>query len=108
MAGKKLTKETALEKKDLGCRVRSDFPKNTLDEALRVARALYEANGGQPLPPTETAIALGMSPGSSDFRVILSSSIKYGLTRGSFNSERVSMEPPRAITTRANEARGIS
>src|SRR5207253_9311718 len=70
-----------------------DFPKHTLEEAIRVARALYEANGGQPLPPTETAIALGMSPGSSDFRTILSSSIKYGLTRGSFNTERIAMEP---------------
>jgi Predicted nucleotide-binding protein containing TIR-like domain. len=73
-------------------RVQSEFPKNTLEEALRVPRALYEANGGQPLPPTETAIALGMSPGSSDFRVILSSSIKYGLTHGSFNSDRITMD----------------
>lgn len=35
---------------------------------------------------------MGISPGSSEFRTILSSSIKYGLTAGSFNSERVSLE----------------
>ena len=72
-------------------KIKSDFPK-TLEESLRVAEGLEEKNGGQPLPPIETASALDMSPGSSDFRVILSSSIKYGLTSGSFNSDRVALE----------------
>lgn len=73
-------------------RVQSDFPKNTLEDALRVARALEDANGGQPLPPIETATALGMSPGSSDFRKILSSSLKYGLTKGSYKSAYVELD----------------
>lgn len=73
-------------------KIKSDFPKHTLAEALRVALALENRNGGQPLPPTETAIAMDMSPGSSEFRVLLSSSIKYGLTTGSYNSERVALE----------------
>src|SRR5437867_3169254 len=84
--------QPAPQKKALRGKIKSDFPKHTLEEALRVAKALWEANGGQPLPPTETAIALGMSPGSSEFRVMLSSSIKYGLTSGSYNQERVSLE----------------
>lgn len=73
-------------------KIKSDFPKNTLEESLRVPQALEDANGGQPLPPLETAGAMDMSPGSSDFRTILSSSIKYGLTSGSYNTERVSLE----------------
>jgi predicted nucleotide-binding protein len=73
-------------------KIKSDFPKHALEEALGVAEGLETANAGQPLPPIEVASALDMSPGSSDFRVILSSSIKYGLTSGSFNSERVSLE----------------
>ena len=73
-------------------KVKSDFPKHSLEEAIRVPHALEEANGGKPLPPLETANALGMSPGSSDFRQILSCSIKYGLTSGSYNQERVSLE----------------
>jgi hypothetical protein len=77
---------------DMRGKVKSDFPKHTLEEALRVPKALEEANGGQPLPPTETAIAVGMSPGSSEFRTLLSSSIKYGLTKGSFNQDRVALE----------------
>lgn len=82
----------AKTKEDLRGKIKSDFPKHTLTEALRVARALADKNGGQPLPPTETAIAMGLSPGSSDFRILLSSSIKYGLTSGSYNSERISLE----------------
>jgi len=70
----------------------SDFPKHTLEEALRVPQGIEDKNGGQPLPPIEMAAAIDMSPGSSEFRVILSSSIKYGLTSGSFNSERISLE----------------
>ena len=73
-------------------RVRSDFPKHTFEQALRVAKALEESNGGKPLPPLEMAQALGISPGSSDFRVLLSSSIKYGLSSGSYNSDRVKLE----------------
>jgi predicted nucleotide-binding protein len=72
-------------------KVKSDFPKHTLEEALRVPKALEEANGGRPLPPIETATALGISPGSSEFRTLLSSSIKYGLTSGSFNQERIAL-----------------
>lgn len=88
-AAKSLASKTIATKSP---RVTSDFPKNTLEEAVRVPTALETANGGQPLPPTDTAIALQISPGSSDFRVLLSSSIKYGLTRGSYNSDRVSLE----------------
>lgn len=83
---------TAAPKPDARGKVKSDFPKHTLEEALRVATALSDKNGGRPLPPTETAIAIGVSPGSSEFRTLLSSSIKYGLTTGSFNAERVAVE----------------
>jgi predicted nucleotide-binding protein len=90
MAQKK--EKTRPEKTAERGKIKSDFPKHTLEEALRVAQALENANGGKPLPPIETATALGISPGSSDLRVILSSSIKYGLTSGSYNQERVSLE----------------
>lgn len=69
----------------------SDFPKHPLRTALRVATALEEKNSGNPLPPTDVAIAIDKSPGSSDFRVLLSSSIKYGLTIGSYNQAKVSL-----------------
>lgn len=81
----------ATEIKQVESQVRSDFPKNSFEEALKVAQAIEDNNGGNPIPPQEVAIALKRGPGSSDFRVLLSSSIKYGLTIGSFNSPRVSL-----------------
>jgi predicted nucleotide-binding protein len=68
-----------------------DFPKHPLRNALRVASALENKNGGNPMPPTDVAIAIDKSPGSSDFRVLLSSSIKYGLTTGSYNQSKVAL-----------------
>src|SRR5580658_4379008 len=69
----------------------SDFPKHSLRAALRVATALEDKNSGNPMPPTDVAIAIDKSPGSSDFRMLLSSSIKYGLTTGSFNQSKITL-----------------
>lgn len=86
-------------------RIQSDFPKHSLEEALRVPNALEAANGGQPLPPVELAIAMNISPGSSGLRSILSSSFKYGLTAGSYKSDRVSLdEMGRNIVEPTNES----
>src|SRR5947207_1334731 len=71
--------------------IKSEFPKHSMDAALRVARALEDRNGGNPLPPTELAIAMGISPGSSELRALISSSFRYGLTDGSYKSARVSL-----------------
>jgi predicted nucleotide-binding protein len=71
-------------------RVTSDFPKRTLQEALRVPAAL-DKNGGRPLPPIDTAMAMGLSPGSFLFRNLLSASIKYGLSKGTEKATVVEM-----------------
>lgn len=92
MAKTKVKQPEKPTKESLVGKVKGGFPKHTLEEALRVSNAIESANGGQPLPPVELAIALEMSPGGSGFRDILSSSIKYGLTSGSFNQQRVSLE----------------
>src|SRR5665213_2296819 len=69
----------------------SEFPKHSLKTALRVPLAMEEKNSGNPMPPTDVAIAIEKSPGSSDFRMLLSSSIKYGLTTGSFNQSKITL-----------------
>jgi hypothetical protein len=69
----------------------SEFPKHSLKATLRVALALEEKNSGNPMPPTDVAIAIDKSPGSSDFRMLLSSSIKYGLSTGSYNQSKVAL-----------------
>lgn len=72
-------------------RDKSDFPKHSLEEAVRVVSSIETANAGQPLPPTDTAIAMNISPGSSAYRVLLSSSFKYGLSMGSYKSDYISV-----------------
>jgi predicted nucleotide-binding protein len=73
-------------------KIKSEFPKHTLEDATKLPLALTNSNGGRPLPPLETAAALEISPGSSDFRVLLSSGYKYGLTSGSYKQEKISQE----------------
>src|SRR5579864_8775488 len=75
-----------------GKRPPSEVPKHTLETVLAVPQVLEDNNGGNPLPPLDVALALGVGPGSSNFRDLLSSSIKYGLTSGSFNQPKVAME----------------
>jgi predicted nucleotide-binding protein len=75
----------------------TEFPKHPLKTALRVPLALEEKNSGNPMPPTDVAIAIEKSPGSSDFRMLLSSSIKYGLSTGSYNQSKI------ALTTLARD-----
>jgi hypothetical protein len=52
-----------------------EFPKHPLEAVLRVPLSLEDNNGGNPMPPMDVALAIGMSPGSSAFRDLLSSSI---------------------------------
>lgn len=46
------------------------------------------------MAPLETAVAMGLSPGSSVFRSLLSASIKYGLTKGTEKATTVELMPP--------------
>lgn len=64
----------------------ADFPKATLEQALKLPEAL-QRNGGQPLPKIDMATALGISPGSSNLRTWGSASSSYGLTGGSYKTE---------------------
>lgn len=88
--------DSAMAKKDqveTTDRAVSDHPKHTLERTIRLAEVIEQKNGGRPLPPTELAIGLGLSPGSSDYRILLSSSLKYGLTTGSYKHDRIALTP---------------
>jgi predicted nucleotide-binding protein len=87
----------------------TQYPKHTLEEALRVPRAIEDQNAGQPLPPTETAIALGMSPGSGRFQTLLSSSLRYGLTTGNYKSDKIGLTSSvQEIVAPVDEARAAA
>src|ERR1700680_358678 len=51
-----------------GRRPSSDFPKHAIETVLAVAQVIEDKNGGNPLPPLDIALALGVGPGSSNFR----------------------------------------
>lgn len=72
-------------------RTSRNFPKHSLESAMTVAQKVQDENGGKPMNRLLLAEALGLSPSSSNFRDILSSSYKYGLTDGTEKAETVSL-----------------
>ncbi len=59
------------------------FPKNTLEDAIGIAKAIEEKNAGNPMPAQDLAIAVGFRQ-SNDWRFLdlLRSANQYGLAAG--------------------------
>ena len=72
-------------------RLTRTYPVHTLEEALAVPTAVYEANSGLPFDRVLLARELDTTPSSSAFTMKLSSSARYGLTKGGAGAERVSL-----------------
>lgn len=60
------------------------FPKNSLEDAIGVAKAIEEKNAGNPMPAQDVAVAVGFRQ-ASDWRFLdlLRSANQYGLVTGS-------------------------
>src|ERR1700683_1320128 len=59
------------------------FPKNTLEDAIRIAKAIEEKNAGNPMPAGDVAKAVGFrQPQDWRFLEILRSANQYGLVTG--------------------------
>jgi len=71
--------------------IRRPFPAHTLEAALQIARAIQDANNGQPMDQGLLAQAVRRKPASSEFRLLLSSSLKYGLTTGTEKSNVIGL-----------------
>ena len=70
------------------------FPKNTLEEAVRVPRALEDKNSGKPLKADMLARAVGFNQAQDyRFRDLLRSANQYGLVQGSGANATVAMAP---------------
>lgn len=63
----------------------------TLDQALRVPKALADHYACRPQKPLAIAQALGMTPSSGTFRALCGAAIGYGLTDGGANSAQISL-----------------
>jgi predicted nucleotide-binding protein len=71
----------------------ADVPIFSLEDSLRVARALVDNYNCQPATPLQVASALDMTPTSGGFRNLCGSSIAYGLTSGGYNAQQILLEP---------------
>jgi hypothetical protein len=67
------------------------FPRRTLEQALRVPVAIRDNNGGNPWPPREVAVAMGIGPKTTNFYYLTAASRDYGLTTGSRETSEVSI-----------------
>jgi Predicted nucleotide-binding protein containing TIR-like domain len=69
----------------------SDVPLHTLDEALRVPRAIADNYGKQPTRPLDVAAALELQPTSSRFRTLAGAALAYELTDGGPKAEQIGL-----------------
>jgi hypothetical protein len=69
------------------------FPRHSLQESLKIAQAIHDKNNDRPMKPMFVAESIGRKPESSEFRLLLSSSLKYGLTKGSYVSDYIELTP---------------
>jgi hypothetical protein len=69
----------------------SDIPRTSLQEALRLAQGLQDDFGGRSAAPYQLAMALELSPTSSNWEDITGASIAYGLTEGGSRAATISL-----------------
>lgn len=69
----------------------ADVPRHTIDESLRVARALADEYGKQPTRPLDVAAAMGMKPTTGWFKTVTGASVAYGFTEGGSQADEISL-----------------
>ena len=79
------------EKKRTRKRSTTAFPKNTLNEALKIVEAIRDQSGGKPFDTFSLADALGSKPSSSVFRTLVVSANKYGLIEGNYAAKKIGL-----------------
>lgn len=62
-----------------------------MEQALLVSQAIQDKNNGRPFKRILLADAIHKKPSSTDFRDLLSSSLKYGLTSGTEKAESITL-----------------
>lgn len=70
-----------------------NYPRRSLDKSLAIARAIVENGAGEPLDRLLVAEAVGRTPGSSEFKTLLSCSRMYGLTNGTEKADNIELTP---------------
>ncbi len=71
----------------------TDVPAYSLEEALRVPRAIADQYGYKPTKPLNVAGAMQMHPSSGPFRMLAGAALAYGLTTGGAFVPEVGLTP---------------
>lgn len=71
----------------------SDVPNASLEDALRIPRAINEHYAGKPTAPLQVAKALNVDPLGSQIRVLSGASIAFGLIEGGAQAASISLTP---------------
>jgi len=69
------------------------YPKNSLNDALKIAKAIKDHGAGKPYDRLDLAKALNCSPAGWIFRSLITSSHRYGLTTGSYKAKQIALTP---------------
>ena len=81
------------EPENNGKRRAREFPRVTLEEALRVCVAIKEKNAGNPWPPEDVARGMNLGPKTGRFFYLTAGARDYGLTKGIKTSEKIELTP---------------
>ncbi|WP_368865370.1 TIR domain-containing protein [Stenotrophomonas maltophilia] len=71
--------------------MQSDMPSLTLEQALRIPRALWDDFAGRSAAPHDVAFAVNMTPTSGSWRTLTGASIAYGLTEGGYGADSIKL-----------------
>jgi hypothetical protein len=71
----------------------ADIPAYSLDQALRVPKAIAENYNLKPTTPLKVAAAMKMGPTTGPFRMITGAAVAYGLTNGGGQSDQIEISP---------------
>lgn len=67
------------------------FPRFSLLKTLKIAESIEKNNAGKPYDRLDLAKSLDASPASSAFRMLITTSSRYGLTEGNYNADKISL-----------------
>ena len=70
---------------------KAPFPRCTLLQAIKLAQSINDNNAGQAYSRISLAESIESTPESSFFRNLITASSRYGLTDGSYKSEKIAL-----------------
>ncbi|MGH8825141.1 MAG: hypothetical protein ACRDVN_11760 [Jiangellaceae bacterium] len=73
--------------------LQEDVPSITLEQALRVPKAIADGYAYKPTRPLNVAQAMGMTPTSGPFRTITGAAVAYGITTGAAQAPEIGITP---------------